>query len=491
MNTIKGAGGVSRACALILAAGQGKRMRSKVVKLLHEIGGRPVVSHVVATARAVPCRRIVAVLGVQGDQMRSAIEDGLRPGRGARVEFCTQDRQLGTAHAVLSAEKTLRSESGALLILSGDVPLVTAATLRSLLSGHIRSGAALSVVTAELRDPTGYGRVVRDADGRIAGIREQADIEGNEELEAIREINTGLYCADLEGLFDALKATSRSNAQQEYYLPDLVGVLRSRGLRVEAVRHPRPGEVLGINTRAELAEATRELFRRKAEELMTEGVTLVDPATTWVDGDVRVGPDTVLHPMVRLEGTTRIGSGCTVHPGTRIRDSVLADGVEILDHCLVLESSLGKGSRVGPFAHLRPGTTLGAQVHVGNFVETKKARIGERSKANHLSYLGDTIIGKDVNVGAGTITCNYDGWDKHTTVLGDGVFIGSDTQLVAPVKVGRGAFVGAGSTITKDVPADSLALSRAQQKTIEGWAARKRREIASRRKPAAKRSRRR
>jgi bifunctional UDP-N-acetylglucosamine pyrophosphorylase/glucosamine-1-phosphate N-acetyltransferase len=462
-------------------------MRSRVVKLLHAVGGRPAVAHVALAARAVPCRLIISVLGVQGKEVRAAIEEAGAARSGKRspatpFEFCRQTEQLGTAHAVLAAERALRGQRGTLLILNGDVPLVRPATLRALLAHHHRRRAALTVLTTRLAEPEGYGRIVRSADGGLKAIREQADIRGAKDLEEIEEVNAGLYCADLEVLFGALRATSRRNAQREYYLPDLVGVLRDSGRRVEAMPHADAEEVLGINTRADLARATSALFRRKAEDLMRSGVTLIDPDTAYVDPEVTIGPDTVIHPMVRLEGATRIGEGCVVHSGVRIANAILAPGAVVLDHCVILEARIGRGSRVGPFAHLRAGSDLGAGVHVGNFVETKKARLRDRAKANHLAYLGDAEIGRDVNVGAGTITCNYDGWEKHRTVLGDGVFVGSDTQLVAPVRVGKGAFIGAGSTITKDVPAGALALSRAKQQTLEGWAVRKRREMAARNK---------
>ncbi|HXI03635.1 MAG TPA: bifunctional UDP-N-acetylglucosamine diphosphorylase/glucosamine-1-phosphate N-acetyltransferase GlmU, partial [Candidatus Saccharimonadales bacterium] len=344
-----------------------------------------------------------------------------------------------------------------------------------------RRKAALSFLTTVLDDPRGYGRVVRGEGDEVTEIREQADLRGRRDLASIQEINAGLYCVEMDGLFDALKATSRRNAQREFYLPDLVPVLRARGRRVQALRHLNSVEVLGINTRADLAAVLSAYYRRRAEELMASGVTIVDPASAWVDAEVRVGRDTIIHPSVRLEGRTRIGPGCILRTGVRVAGSTLAEGVEILDHCLVTEATIGKGARVGPFAHLRPGTRLGPGVRIGNFVETKKASLGRGSKANHLAYLGDATIGRDVNVGAGTITCNYDGWDKHQTVLRDGVFIGSDTQLVAPVTVGRGAFVGAGSTITRNVPPDALAISRARQQAVKGWAARKRREMAVRR----------
>ncbi len=469
--------------ALLLAAGEGKRMRSSRVKLLHEVAGMSVVAHVVRAARAAGARRIVAVLGVQAEQVRSAIAGPDEGPRGAAppVEFCIQKRQLGTGHAVMSARSLLAGERGTLLILNGDVPLALPSTLRALVSFHRRRRAALTVLTAEVADPSGYGRIVRGPGGELVSIFEEADIVGRRDLRSIREINAGLYCAEMEGLFEALEATSRGNAQGEYYLPDLVQVFREQGRRVEALRHGDGAEVLGINTRADLAAVMRTFYRRRAAELMASGVTVMDPETTYVDAGVRIGRDTILHPSVRIEGTTRVGSGCVVRAGTRIADSTLADGVEVLDHCVIAGSRLGKGSRVGPFAHLRPGSRLGPSVRIGNFVETKMTSLGAGSKANHLSYLGDAEIGRGVNVGAGTITCNYDGWEKHRTVLGDDVFIGSDTQLVAPVTIGRGAFVGAGATITTDVPAGALAISRVKQQAVEGWAYRKRKEMEARR----------
>jgi len=463
--------------ALILAAGQGKRMRSSKMKLLHRLGGGTVVSRVVETARAAGCRRIVAVVGVQAEEVREAIERAA--GSSPRVEFCAQERQLGTGHAVLSAERLLKREKGELLILNGDVPLVRPETLRHLVAEHRRRRAARTLGSMELERPHGYGRILRDGARRFDSIVEQADIRGREEVEEIKEVNAGLYCVELQGLFDALRSTSSSNAQREYYLPDLTGVLRGAGRRVDVMLHPDAGEVLGINSRADFSRVIGTLHRRKVEELMEAGVTVVDPAATYVDPEVEVAADVTLHPMVHLEGRTRIGPGSVIRAGVRIVDSTLGAGVEILDHCLIQDSEIGRGARVGPFAHLRPGTRLGESTRIGNFVETKKAVLGDNSKANHLAYLGDAEIGRNVNVGAGTITCNYDGWEKHRTVLEEGVFIGSDTQLVAPVTVGRGAFV----------PAGSLALSRAKQQNIEGWALKRRRAAAS--KTAKKGSRRR
>jgi len=464
---------------LILAAGQGKRMRSGRVKLLHAVAGSPMVCHVARAAASLRPSRLAAVVGNQADQVVAALRadpDLVAAG----LTFVTQASQLGTAHAVLQAEPLLKGSKGDLLILNGDVPLITAGTLRALLRHHRRRGAAATLLTTIVEDPSGYGRVVRDEDGELVSIVEDRDASPSQKR--IREINAGLYCADLSVLFGALRQTRRSNAQGEYYLPDLFPILKKRKRRVEAYRHPGTEEVLGVNDRRELADAGKTLYRRRALELMESGVTLVDPDCTYIDPQVTVGPDTVIHPMVRLEGRTRVGSGCTVGTLSHVTDSLLGDNVTLRDMCVVADSKIAEGAVVGPFAHLRPGTVLEPEAHIGNFVEVKKSRVGRRSKANHLAYLGDADIGEGCNIGAGTITCNYDGVRKNPTTLEDGVFIGSDTQLVAPVRVGREAYVGAGSTITKDVPAGSLALSRAQQRVIEGWVKRKQQEREAERK---------
>ncbi|MFQ5701015.1 MAG: bifunctional UDP-N-acetylglucosamine diphosphorylase/glucosamine-1-phosphate N-acetyltransferase GlmU [Acidobacteriota bacterium] len=475
--------------ALILAAGKGKRMRSERVKLLHVLGGSPVICHVVRAAAALKPHRLAVVVGHQSEELISALS---READGAgKPVFVTQARQLGTAHAVLQAESVLRARPGQgrtdVLILNGDVPLIRPTTLRALLRHHRRRRAAATVLTTEPEDATGYGRVVRDAAGNLTAIIEQRD--ASRAQLATREVNAGLYCADAALLFDALRETKRNNTQGEYYLPDLFRILLRRKERIEAYRHPDAQEVLGVNDRVELARAGKALYRRRAESLMASGVTIVDPDCTYIDPGVKVGRDTIIHPLVRLEGPTRIGAGCTIGAFSHISDSRLGDRVELLDMCVIRQSRIADDVRIGPFAHLRPGSVLDAEVHVGNFVEIKKARLRRQTKANHLSYLGDAEIGRRCNIGAGTITCNYDGYDKFLTKLGDGVFIGSDTQLVAPVTVKSGAYVGAGSTITKDVPEDALALTRAELRVKKGWARRRRlrAKTASRRTGGARR----
>jgi bifunctional UDP-N-acetylglucosamine pyrophosphorylase/glucosamine-1-phosphate N-acetyltransferase len=382
------------------------------------------------------------------------------------VLFALQEPQLGTAHAVQQVESVLRGRSGTLVLLSGDVPLLTAATVRRLLETHRAAGAAATVVTAAVERPYGYGRIVRH-EGQIARIVEERDATPEERK--IREINSGIYAFDLPVLFDALRGIASQNAQGEFYLTDLVGIYRRRGLPVETLVIDNPQETRGINSRTELAEVSRLVRQTKNEELMAAGVTIIDPATTYIDADVRVGADTVIHPGVVIEGQTSIGAACEIQGQVRIVDSEIADRVTINNFCLIVGARVADGVSIGPFAHLRPETTVGQGAKIGNFVELKKTTLGARSKASHLSYLGDATIGANVNIGAGTITCNYDGAKKHATVIEDGVFIGSDSQLIAPVRVGKGAYVAAGSSITSDVPAGALGIARGRQSNIEGW----------------------
>ena len=453
---------------LVLAAGEGKRMHSRTPKVLHPLAGKPMVRHVVDAALEAGATRILVVVGGESDDVKEAIGTQDR-----RISFCVQERPLGTGHAVLSAEKSLQGIEGMLLILNGDLPSLRGETLRDLFRRHRESGSSLTLITAILEDPGGYGRVVRNYNSEVSRIVEATD--ATPEQKQIKEINAGIYCAEIGPLFRHLRQAGAGNAQGEVYLTDLVELLKRAHQKVTAYAHPDAEEVLGVNNRRELARAGKTLYLRKAAELMDAGVSILDPPTTFVENGVKVGRDTVLCPHTFLEGATVVGEGCRIAQGTRIVDSILSDGVEVLDHCLIVGSRLGRGVRVGPFAHLRAGTELAEEVRIGNFVETKKSRIGRGSKANHLAYLGDSEIGAGVNVGAGTITCNYDGEKKHKTVLEDEVFIGSDSQLVAPVKVRKGAYVGAGSTITKDVPAYSLAIARGRQVVVEGWAKKRRR----------------
>ena len=448
-------------------------MKSRTAKVLHEVAGRSMIGHVVANALGAGASPVVNVVGVQSDSVREHLAEAFP---GVDLRYAEQPERKGTGDAVARAKNALRGFSGDALILCGDVPALGKEALRALARRHRRSGAALTVLSAELPDPTGYGRVVRDAKGRIEAIVEHKD--ASEEVRAIREINTGTYCADWKALAAALREIKPDNAQGEYYLTDAVRLLLAKGKKVEAVVHPAPDECEGVNGRAQLAEVGLTMSRRKIAELQARGVTVIDPATTWIHESVKVGRDSVIYPGVQLEGSTAIGEGVVIHSGSRLRDVKVGARALVKDHTVAESAEIGKGTSVGPFAHLRPGTRLGEACKIGNFVETKKARFGKGSKASHLAYIGDAEVGKECNIGAGTITCNYDGVNKHLTELKDGVFIGSDTQLVAPVKVGKGSYVGAGTTLTKDVPPGALAISRTPEKILEGWVERKRRQQA-------------
>jgi bifunctional UDP-N-acetylglucosamine pyrophosphorylase / glucosamine-1-phosphate N-acetyltransferase len=441
-------------------------MKSALPKVLHRAAGRPLIDRVLAAAEPLAPASVIVVIGHQTEQLRSHLA-------GSGVLTAIQEPQLGTGHALLQAEPYLEGKTGTLLLLSGDVPLLRPATVQTLVAHHVARKAAATVLTATVPDPSGYGRIVRK-DGAISAIVEHKDASATERQ--IAEINSGVYAFDLAALFPALRQIGASNAQGEYYLPDLVRVFRAQGLPVETVILPDPLEILGVNSRKELTQVSAILRDRKNDELMASGVTIVDPLTTWVQPDVVVGSDTVLHPGVHLEGQTRIGSGCEIQSGVRIIDSTIGDGVVINNFCVIRQSSVASGAVVGPFAQLRPASKVGENAHVGNFVELKNTTLGRGSKANHLAYLGDATIGEKVNVGAGTITCNYDGVAKHPTVIEDGAFIGSDSQLIAPVRVGTNAYVAAGSSITEDVPADSLAIARGKQVNKPGWSARAKRK---------------
>ncbi len=449
---------------VILAGGKGTRMKSALPKVLHRAAGLPLIEHVLRGAASIQPASVVVVVGHQAEQLKSAI--GIRLG----LSFAVQEPQLGTGHALLQAEPMLLGGRGTVVLLSGDVPLLRPSTLAALVRAHEERRAAATVLTAVVDAPHGYGRIVRDDTGRIAAIVEHKDASAGER--EIREINSGIYAFDIAPLFDALRTVGSANAQGEYYLPDLIRIYRGRGLVVETVVLEDAHEILGVNSPKELAQVAATLRTAKNDELMSAGVTMIDPATTYVGPDVTVGADTILHPNVHLEGRTTVGSRCEIHSGVRVVDSTIDDGVVINNFCVITESHVASGARLGPFAHIRPQSDVGQNAHVGNFVELKKTTLGRGSKANHLSYLGDATIGEKVNVGAGTITCNYDGVLKHPTVIEDGAFIGSDTQLIAPVRVGEGAYVAAGSSITEDVPADSLAIARGKQVNKPGWVTR-------------------
>ena len=449
---------------VVLAAGQGTRMRSSLPKVLHPVAGRPMIQHVLAAARGAKPASIVLVVGHRADLVEGQLSR-------AGVQFAIQSPQLGTAHALLQAEPLLAGRSGTVILLSGDVPLLKAATLERLLEAHRRAGAAATVVTAVVERPYGYGRIVRTG-GRLARIVEERDATPAERQ--IKEINGGIYAFDLAPLFESLRGIASQNAQGEYYLTDLVGIYRRKKLPVETLVVEDPLEIRGINSRTELAEVSRLVRQNKNEELMAAGVTIIDPATTYIDPDVQVGADTVIHPGVIIEGRTRIGSMCEIQAHVRIADCEIGDRVRINNFCVLTGAQVAPDAAIGPFAHIRSETAVGEGAKIGNFVELKKTSLGAGSKVSHLAYLGDAQVGADVNIGAGTIVCNYDGRQKQRTVIEDGAFIGSDTQLIAPVTVGRGAYVGTGTTVRESVPPGALAVSAGKQRNIEGWVERKR-----------------
>ncbi len=447
---------------LVLAAGKGRRMASSRPKVLHRMAGRPLIEHVLRAAATLSPATTTVVVGHQADVIRQAVGPG--PG------FVRQDAQLGTAHALLQAEPALAGAEGSLVVLSGDVPRIRPVTLRRLVDAHGRARAAATVLTARLARPYGYGRLVRQR-GLLVSVVEEADATPAQR--AIREVNSGIYAFDLAPLFETLRRIPPAGPRQERYLPALLALYRRRGLTVETLETEAPDEIRGINSQTELAEVSALMRQSKNEELMAAGVTLDDPATTYIDADVVVGRDTVIHPGVMLEGLTTIGDRCELHAGVRIVNSVVGDDVTVNNHCVITNARVESGARIGPFAHLRPGTIVRETARVGNFVEIKKSTLGAGSKVNHLSYLGDAAVGAQVNVGAGTITCNYDGQAKHETAIEDDAFIGSGTQLVAPVTVGRAAYVAAGSCVTEDVPPGALAIARGRQENKTGWTDRK------------------
>jgi len=447
--------------AVVLAAGKGTRMKSGTIKVLHPVAGLPMLSWPVSAAREAGAAPIVLVIGHQANAVQ-----GLFRGNGG-VLCAMQEQQLGTGHAVACALDVLSGFSGTVLILCGDTPLLRPETLSELLKFHADHAAVVTVLTAVMDDPYGYGRVVRDEAGKVMRIVEQKDADPEEQ--DIREINSGIYCMESDFLFENIRSIGNNNAQQEYYLTDLLAIAVRKGLACLAMPTADADEIMGINDRVQLAGAASVLRRRINRELMLSGVTMVDPGQTYIDQGVLVGADTVVHPNCHIGGGTVIGSGCEIEQGVSISGCRIGDGCHIKAGSVLEGSELHEDVSVGPMAHLRPGTVLHSHVKIGNFVETKKAVMGEGSKASHLTYLGDAEIGRDVNIGCGTITCNYDGVNKHRTVIGDGVFIGSDVQLVAPVTVGRNSLVAAGTTVTADVEPDSLAIARVPQVNKVGW----------------------
>ena len=445
-----------------MAAGKGTRLKSKHPKVLHQVGGKPLLAHMIAAAvKVVPAQDVFAVIGHEADRVRHAVAD-------TGINFVVQAEQRGTGHALMVAREAL-APYDEIIVLSGDAPLISPQTIQKLREFHSTRHPAMTILTAQLQNPTGYGRVIRknvkSSDVKVI-VEEKAATPAQRK---IREINAGFYAFDGKLLFAHIDELKNDNAHGEYYLTDMAAILRKAKKSVMAVAAGDPDEILGSNTRAEMVEIDRHLRMAKCRQLMAEGVTIFYPETCVIDNDVEIGADTIVEPFVQILGTTRVGSDCRIRSYTVITNSVIGDSVNILPACMLDGAQVMKGAILGPYSRLRPGSEIGEGAHVGNFVETKKTRLGKGSKANHLTYLGDSEIGEGVNVGAGTITCNYDGKHKHTTIIEDGAFIGSDSTLVAPVKVGRGAYVGAASCITDDVPPDSLAIARARQIVKEDW----------------------
>lgn len=447
---------------IIMAAGKGKRMKSNLPKVLHNLAGKPILNYVLDTVDQLKAKRKILIVGYKSDKIRELIGD--------KIEYVEQKEQLGTAHAVLQTKRLLSDFKGDVLILSGDVPFLTVKILKKLLKYHQANNFCCTLVSTILKNPKGYGRIIRDKKGEINGIIEEVDLSA--EKKKITEVNSGIYCVNKDKLFQSLEKITPDNKQGEYYLTDSVEILLKEGLTVGNIIVKDYSEILGINSRLDLADASRKVYQKTLQDLMLRGVTVVDPNSTFIEQGVKIGQDTIIYPFTIIEKDTKIESGCFIGPYSHLIDADIGKGVRVW--ASIIESSIVKeGANIGPYAHLRPETVVEKGAKIGNFVEVKKSTIGEGSKAAHLTYLGDAIIGKRVNVGAGTITCNYDGEKKYKTVIEDEVFIGSNNTLVAPVKLGKDSYTGAGSTITEDVPAGNLAIARSRQRNISGWRKRK------------------
>lgn len=457
--------------AVVLAAGQGKRMNSKLFKVLHPVCGKPMVGHVIDTLEEINVNRTVVIVGHGVETVKGYL--------GTKVEYALQKEQLGTGHAVMQAEPLLGKEQGMTIVIYGDTPLVKAETLHQMMKQHQSTGAAVTMLTAMMDNPFGYGRIIRNSEGRVAKIVEQKDCSQAEAQ--VREINAGTYCFDNEKLFAALSRVTNDNSQGEYYLTDVIDILKGQGDIVDAYCTDDPYESLGVNDRLQLSEAERCMRERINRAHMVNGVTMIDPSQTYIEKGVQIGADSVLMPGTILRGRTVIGEGCVLGPNTEIGDSIIGDEV-IVKNSIVLESNIDNGASIGPFAYIRPNSKIGKSVKIGDFVEIKNAEVGDGSKVPHLSYVGDAAIGSRVNFGCGAITVNYDGFSKNKTEVGDDAFIGSNVNLIAPVTIGNGAYVVAGSTITNDVAEGDLAIARERQTNKPGYAEKIRSKMKARKK---------
>ncbi|MFD1957237.1 bifunctional UDP-N-acetylglucosamine diphosphorylase/glucosamine-1-phosphate N-acetyltransferase GlmU [Paenibacillus thailandensis] len=445
--------------AIVLAAGQGKRMKSKLYKVLHQVAGKPMVGHVLHTVGQVECERTVVIVGHGAEAVKSYLGDA--------AEYVLQEQQCGTGHAVRQAEPLLGAEEGLTVVICGDTPLVKAESIQAMKELHLKSGAAATIMTAVFDNPAGYGRIIRGADGTVERIVEQKDCSPQEA--AVREINTGTYIFDNKKLFAALAKVTNDNAQGEYYLTDVIRIFREAGENIQGWCTDDNAEAIGVNDRIALAEAEKLMRQRINRMHMTNGVTLIDPDATYIEAEVEIGPDTVVYPGSVLKGKTVIGEDAVIGPNAEISGSTVGNGASV-KYSVVNDSVIGDDSAVGPYANLRPGSKLGKGCKIGDFVELKNASLGDGSKVSHLSYVGDAKVGSDVNIGCGAITVNYDGYNKSLTEIADNAFIGSNVNLIAPVKIGEGAYVVAGSTITNDVPAGDLAIARERQTNKAGYA---------------------
>jgi bifunctional UDP-N-acetylglucosamine pyrophosphorylase/glucosamine-1-phosphate N-acetyltransferase len=448
--------------AVILAAGEGKRMKSKKSKVIHKVCGKPIIKWVYDAVKKSGIEDTVFVVGHRQDQVRECLGD--------QVSYAVQEKQLGTGHAVMQAEDFLKDKGGIVVVLYGDTPLISGRTITDAIGYHRENGNSATVITAELNDPTGYGRIVRNGKGHFLKIVEHKDAKGSEK--DIREINSGIYCFNIKDLIEALKELGNDNSQGEYYLTDTLEILMNKGLKVGAIKIEDPNEILGINDRKQLVEASQIIRKRILEKHMASGVTIIDPDTVYIDEEVKIGIDTIIYPCAYLEGNTVIGEEAIIGPNSRLVNSKIGNGTEV-NNSVVLDSSIGDNTHVGPFAYVRPSSSIGNNVKIGDFVEIKKSVIGDDTKISHLTYIGDAEVGKNVNLGCGVVVVNYDGKKKNKTVIGDNAFVGCNVNLVSPVEVKDNAYIAAGSTITEEVPENALAIARSRQVNKEDWVIKK------------------